>query len=86
MKGHFSERKVALTDFRRIYGVVFCTSLHGEATEYLLFVGVTDLFLDSYCDLAVKAVCRHRICRTQTTYDKKRREKPKVYFNANFGR
>ena len=25
------------TEFRRIYGVVFRTSLHGEATNYLLY-------------------------------------------------
>lgn len=38
VKGHFSFRKVALADFRRIYGVVFRTSLHGEATDYLLII------------------------------------------------
>ena len=47
------------TEFRRIYGVVFRTSLHGEAKIYLLFVGTTILFATiSCCGLAGSMVCK----------------------------
>ncbi len=42
--------KCALRDcagFRRIYGVVFCASLHREATFYLLIVGTVTTFIHS---------------------------------------
>ena len=61
------------TEFRRIYGVVFRTLLHGEAKIYLLFVGTTNLFdANSCCGLADSMVCnenRSNYTQTKCSYN-----------------
>lgn len=59
------------TEFRRIYGVVFRTFLHGEATDYLLVDGPTSRCIINTCSgLGVNLICIYcAYCRKQTNYD-----------------
>ena len=48
------------TEFRRIYGVVFRTLLHGEATDYLLIGGAAGLYVSDTCSgLGVNQGCKY---------------------------
>ena len=50
----------ATTEFRRIYGVVCRTLLHGEATDYLLVGGAAGLYVSDTCSgLGVNQGCKH---------------------------
>ena len=51
------------TEFRRIYGVVFCTLLHREAEDYLLVKGPTFLcIIDTCSGLGINLIYVYQAC------------------------
>ena len=72
-------------EFRRIYGVVFRTLLHAEATVYLLILGTANLLYTGLCSgLEASNVCSYdTYSHKQTNYDQGARKNVLgFYFSA----